>query len=402
MTRDNEFGARLKRLRQQAGMTRVVLGELAGRSGSWVKAVETGRLHEPRLPMLIRLAEILGVDNLAALTGEQTLARATYSKSMHPQLADISQALVSYPMTGPDTEPVTADVLAARTRQAWDLWHGAKHQRSAIATVLPGLLHDARVTARLLDGNPRRRALASLAQVYHLAQLYLSFQPAAGLILMCGDRAMSAAQDADDPHAMAAAAWYINHVYRDAGEQHEARVQLAHEASRLLTPERAGDDLALHGLMQLAMALSFAKIGREGDALGHWDAADAAARVLGDSYHHPWLVFGRGMVDAYAVTVQTDLMHGGYAVRQAAKVNLDAMPSATRRSFHMAETARAHHLRDESLATVTMLKRAHATSPDTFGFSLFARSAVPDLVRHGGSTVRPDAEALAAVLDLSA
>ncbi|MFE3190656.1 helix-turn-helix domain-containing protein [Nocardia sp. NPDC059240] len=401
MVRDNEFGPRLRRLRQQAGMSRPVLGELAGRSGSWVKGLEVGRLGQPRLPMLIRLAEILDVNDLTQLTGEQPLVRSVYAKAQHPALPKVTEALAAYPVV-----PSTADAdlsptaLSARVQQAWVLWHGAAHQRSAVATVLPNLLCDTRVAVRQLDGIERRKVQALLAQVYHLTQLYLSFQPPAALVLMSGDRAMNAAQDADNPHAMAAAAWYVNHVYRDAGEEHEARVQLANQMCALLSPDKQGPDLALWGLLRLAMALSYAKIGREGDALRHWDEADRAARALGDDYVHPWLIFGRAMVDAYMITIQADLMHSGYAIAQAARVELGAMPSATRRSFHTAETARAHHMRDEPLATVALLTKANRESPDTFGFSLFARSAIPDLAESGGATVRPDAERLASVLGL--
>lgn len=55
------FGDRLKRHRERLGMSRPVLGGLVGKSADWVKAVETGRLLTPRLPMLLRLAEVLQV-----------------------------------------------------------------------------------------------------------------------------------------------------------------------------------------------------------------------------------------------------------------------------------------------------------------------------------------------------
>ncbi|MQA17835.1 MAG: helix-turn-helix domain-containing protein, partial [Pseudonocardiaceae bacterium] len=61
-------GQRVRHFRQRAGMTRPVLGGLVGRSPEWIKAVETDRLLTPRLPLLIRLAEVLGVDDLARLT----------------------------------------------------------------------------------------------------------------------------------------------------------------------------------------------------------------------------------------------------------------------------------------------------------------------------------------------
>lgn len=394
------FGERLRRHRERAGMSRPVLGGLVGRSGEWVKGLETGRLLTPRLPLLLRLAEVLGVEDLAELTGDERLSAATYTKTAHEQLPAVARALATYTVI-PTDGPADVDRLGERVRQAWELWHGARRHRTAVAGLLPGLLDSARVTVRRAEGGERRRALALEAQTYHLAQLFLSFQPAPELVALTGDRAMMAAQDADDPAAMAAAAWYLNHVYRDAGQQHEARVQLALDTAQLLSPERNEEERALFGLLHLAAALSHAKVGREGDAWRHWDHADWAASALGDHYVHPWLMFGRGTVDAYAVTMLTDLARGGDAARRADELELDSIPSATRRSFHLIETARAFHQRREQLASVTLLRRAFEESPDTSRFNLFTRSAVLDMAERGGATVRPAAEALARELQLS-
>ncbi|MGV9679832.1 helix-turn-helix domain-containing protein [Nocardia sp. NPDC003482] len=394
----SEFPQRLKAARIGAGLTRPVLGQLVGRSEGWVKALEVGRLQQPRLPMLIKLAEALGLDDLSTLTGDQSLSRAAYGKLRHPLLDKITAALVSYPHPSARDKPIHIDALEAQVRQTWELWHGTRHQRSTVAPVLAGLLTDARLAARQFENDERRRARIVLAQVYHLVQLYLSFQPVPDLVLMAGDRAMIAAQDADDPYAIAAAAWYVNHVYRDAGEQAEIRVELARDACTLLNLERSEEDRALHGLMQLAMALSFAKIGREGDAWRHWDKALELARSL--TREHPWLKFGVPMVESYAISIHCDLVRGGYAVQHANKLNLGSVTSCTRRSFHETEIGRAYHLKGEPLGAVTMLKRAHETSPDTFGFSLYARSLIPELVKHGGANVRPDAEQLAVALDI--
>lgn len=380
-------------------MSRPVFAGLVGKSPQWVKAVETGRLQQPRLPMLIRMAEVLEVADLAELTGEQRLARTSYTKNQHEALGAVTTALADYSL---GVEPAPVAELAARVRQAWELWHGARRHRTAISVVLPSLLTDARTAARLHDGTDRRRASALLAQVYHLTQLFLSFQPVPELVMLTGDRGMNAAMDADDPHALAAGAWYLNHVFRDAGQQHDARVSLASRTATLLRPEDSAEDLARWGLLQLAVALSYAKVGKDGNAWRYWDEADRAANALGADYTHPWLIFGRGMVDAYAVTMHADLMQAGRAVAAADRLNLAAMPSATRRSFHLAETARAYSLRREPLATVTLLGKAFNESPDTTRFSLFARSTVTELAETGGATVRADAAELAAKLAVAA
>lgn len=398
-TAGRPFGDRLRHYRERAGMSRPVLGGLVGRSAEWVKAIETERLGMPRLSMLIRLGQVLGIEDLADLTGEQKLSASSYTKSGHESLSDVTAALVDYTF---GTDLVNVDALDGRVKQAWELWHGTRRHRTAISVVLPSLLADARTAARLHEGTQRRRASALLAQVYHLAQLFLSFQPVPELIYLAGDRAMQAAMDADDPLAMAGAAWYLNHVWRDAGEQQEARVVLATQMSGMLRPEDGQEERARWGLLQLAIALSHAKLGRSGDAWRHWDEADRAANALGTGYYHPWLVFGRGIVDAYAMTMHNDLMQGGQAVTVANKLDIGRIPSATRRSYHLAETARAYSLRREPVATVTLLDKAFAESPDTTRFSLFARSAVPVLAESGPATVKADAVTLAAKLGLVA
>jgi hypothetical protein len=59
-------------------MSRPVIGGLVGRSAEWVKAVETGRLQVPRLPMLLKIAQALDVRGLAELTGTVTRCRASF------------------------------------------------------------------------------------------------------------------------------------------------------------------------------------------------------------------------------------------------------------------------------------------------------------------------------------
>lgn len=396
------FGQRVKRARERAGLTRPVLGGQVGRSAEWVKALENGRFQMPRLPLLLKLADVLGVEDLSELTGDERLSSVSYGKAAHTALPAVKAALTSYHFTNSDEEPESADALAARVRQAWQMWHGFGDHRTRIAILLPDLLADCQYAARTLEGTARRRALVALAQTYHLAQLYLSFQPTPELVMLTGDRSMTAAQDADDPHAIAVAAWYMNHVFRDAGERHEARVDLAMKAADLLDHERGPEDLALWGLLHLAAALSYAKVGRRGDAERYWDRANEAAKRLGDGYAHEWLIFGKGMVDAYAITMNTDLVRSGPAVEVAKRIDLAPMYSATRRSFHLVESARACHLQGEDVAVVHLLKKAYKESPETVRFNLFARSTVVELAAGNNTMIRDDAQQLARNLGISA
>jgi transcriptional regulator with XRE-family HTH domain len=401
-------GERIRYFRDRAGMSRPVLGGLVGKSAEWVKAVESGRLQPPRLAMLLRIAELLGVSDLSELAGDQRLSVAHFGKARHESLDAVTRALTDYGISLPeDGEPVTAGELSSRVSDAWQLWHGSRRQRTAVSVVLPGLLRDGRGAARRLEGADRRQALASLAGAYHLAQLFLSFQPCPELVMLCGDRAMTAAQDADDPRAIAGASWYLNHVFRDAGEQPAARVESASSAARLLRPEESAEDLARWGLLQLACALSYARTGHSGDAWRHWDEASRAAHALGRAYSHPYLIFGPGMVDAYAVTMNADLMQAGHAIQQSSRLDLPAMPSCTRRSFHLIESARARSVRTRSnrpdpVAIITLLQTAWDESPDTARYNYFTRSYVSEAAESGDRMVRGRAQVLASAMGVAA
>lgn len=396
------FGQRVRRERERKGQTRPVLAGLVGRSTEWVKAIENDRLGMPRLPLLLRLTEALGVDDLAALTGDERLATATYTKAAHSSLLRVKQSLTTYALGTRDEEPAPAAALATRVQQAWQAWHGFGGHRTRVADILPALLSDLQHAVRAHEGVERRRVQVQLAQAYHLAQLYLAFQPVPELVMLTGDRSMTLAQDADSPRAVAASAWYLNHVFRDAGERHEARIDLAMRSLRLLDPERGSDDIALGGLLHLAATLSYAKVGQKGNAERHWGCAAEAARRLGDGYAHPWLMFGRGMVDAYAITMNNDLIRSGAAVDAATHIDLGTMRSATRRSFHIIETARAYSMEGESVAVVHLLKKAYETSPETARYNLFARGAAAELAENGSAIIRNDARGLARQLGVAA
>ncbi|RZU76014.1 helix-turn-helix protein [Micromonospora kangleipakensis] len=391
MTDPTTFGARLRAHRERAGKTRPVLGGLVGRSAEWVKALENGRLLPPRLPMLLRLADVLDISDLAELTGDQSLPVASVTRAGHPDVDNVAAAMQRTAVPAGDPTPV--DVLRGLVDQAWALWHRSTVERTAVAAVLPGLLADAQRSARRLDGLARRQALVELARVYHLAQLYMAHQPYSELVWLAADRAMLAAQDADDPAVIAVAAWYYAHVYRGAN-QVDAAEQVLVDAAGLVDPAAGGEQLARWGQAQLGIALGHSKAGRAGKAWRAWDAAEEAASRLGSGYAHPWLMFGPAACAAYAVTIETDLCRAGEAVRRADTADYRALPSHTRRAGALIEAARAHMLHRGEVAVVHLLGRALRESVDTVRHHPYARTFALELSNRPG-TVGEDARELA-------
>ncbi|UGY92630.1 helix-turn-helix domain-containing protein [Streptomyces gobiensis] len=394
------FGQRVQKHRTRRGITRTVLAGLVGRSPEWVKAIENDRISMPRLPRLLRLAEALGIDDIAELTGDERIARSRYAKRSHESLDTVRTSLVSSPVTSGPDEPVDLSAFAARVAAAWRAWHSSREERTAVAPLLPGLLVDGRRALRGLDGTERREMARLMTQVYHLTQLFCTFQPAPELVYMASDRAMLSAEDADDPAAMAGAAWYLNHVWRDAGEAADARVEIALRIADMLRCESSREHRALYSLMHLAAALSYAKTGREGEAWHHHDKAGRAARDT-DGYTHPWLMVGTGMVEHYAVTIHLDLQQPARALDMAKKIDPSALPSRTRKSRYLVEIARAHHQLGNDDAAVYQMSKAREVSLDTFGFSLFAKSMVSDMLPRASASSADDVRDLARTLNLT-
>ena len=203
-------------------MSRPVLGGLVGRSAEWVKHVEGGRLGIPRLPMLIRLAEVLGLADLAELTGDQSMVIPRFAYGEHPAVPAIRDAVQRYTVSRPDRPPQPVATLRERVAFAWHAWHSSTNRRTDVGSVLPDLLIDCQDTAAVLDGVDRREAHAVLSDAYHLAQHSLVNAAPPELLWLVVERGMAAAQIADQPLALAGAAWTVGNMLRIGGRMDEA------------------------------------------------------------------------------------------------------------------------------------------------------------------------------------
>ena len=395
---DSTFGTRLRALRERSGKSRPVLAGLVGRSPDWVKALEGGKLHTPRLPMLMRLAEALGLRDLSELTGTSALPVGSMTKTPVAGTEAVTAALLK--PVGRTRSPLPVSELVGRVDMAWRVWHGSSTERTAIAGVLPDLVADARATVAALAGGEQRRARVELARTYHLVQLLNAYQPAEQLSWLSADRAFSSAQEAEDPVAVAIAAWYYAHLYRSSGQSDLAVDVLTDAFDQLpLGDAPPADTLAVWGQLHLGLALAHAKVGRSGQAWRHWDKASEVARTLGDDYHHPWLMYGVTAVDIYRVTIETDLARFGEAEQAAKKVTLGGLPSHTRKAFFLLERARQRRGRDDDAGVLYFLTKALRESHDTTKHHPIARSAVVELSTRPG-VIGEDARELALVIGL--
>jgi transcriptional regulator with XRE-family HTH domain len=395
-------GQRIKLARTRARKTRAVIGGLVGKSEGWVKAVETGRLLPPRLPDLARIARALKVP-LAELAGDVAVREELIAGPGHTALPAVREALNRYPLTVA-AEPQPLAHIAARLDGAWRARHASPEHRTVLGRLLPDLIHDAQVAARQHEGAARRRAQAVLADVLGLTQMFVAYQPDPALLWRVAERAMIAAQDSGDLHAIAGATWFLMEAHRDSGDW-DAAMGINLDALRLLEPRLgdADDDLrALFGALQAGAAFTAARAGEEGRAWRHWDVADRVARRLPDGYHQRWTWFSPPVVGFYAVSIGVELRKGGEALRHARRTPPESITSRPRRARHLIEVARAHQLRREPEAVLGVLGEAYATAPETIRWNGYARQMTFDLLRTGPQELRRSAADLAMRIGIAA
>lgn len=390
-------GKRIKLIRERRGLSRAVVAGLCGRSESWLKKIEQGTRQAVRLPTLLRLAEVLRLDDLTILTGGQ-LPLAVYGKPTHQATSALQQAMTTYPLivVAGDQLP-SASNLQRRLDDAFTLWRTSRHPRAEVGALLPPLLTDTQVAVRVLTGSERQVAAAVLAGVYHLAQKLLAYQAVPELVFLAADRGMMAAQDADDPVAIAGSAWYLAHVFREAGQLDQAD-RVVKDAAQLLKPgidDASTEHLAMWGSMQLATGLTAACSYDFGTAWRFWDTAEQIARPLGTCYWHPWNGFGPVDMQVYGVQIDVALGRLTDASRRAEAIEVETIRSASERSRYLVEVARGYLARRDDIATMHLLARAYRESPEMVKHGRFGRSVTSELLERNHSVVRSEVRTLA-------
>ncbi|MFF1959138.1 helix-turn-helix domain-containing protein [Streptomyces sp. NPDC058220] len=398
-------GERIQYHRERRGVSRPVLAGLVGRSAEWLKAVEKGRREIRSLPMLVRLAQALRLDDLAALTGVRTtLPVRDAGRLSHPSVPALRDVIHAGMFRQPQNLPESADVLQGRVRQAWTTWHSSPHQRTEVGSLLPELLLSAQQATRRTEGPERRRAYAVMAEVYALAQQFAAHITEPELYWIVVDRTRTACELADDPVLLAFSAWVTANGLRGGGHTEDALRLLAQAADGLRPRLDDGPDQlrATFGALCLGVAVTAAQEGSDGDAWRWHDEAARTARQLPDGYAHPWTSFGVGNVAVHAVTIEVDLHTPGAALRRAADTVPDSIPSLERRSRLFVDAARSEYARKEHAGSLHYLRQAFRTSPEAVRFVPTARRLAADLALNSPASLKDAARALADAVGVAA
>jgi transcriptional regulator with XRE-family HTH domain len=399
------IGQRIKYFRERAGMSRPVLAGLAGRSAEWLKAVENGRLQAPRLPMLLRIARALELDDLADLTGNGVAVPVRmFAGERHAALSAVQSALTEYQIKPAGLAAPNVDHIALRLTQAWTVRHSSSDHRTQLGALLPDLIKDAQTAVRTVGVDQQRQARRVLADVYRLADFYVAFLPAPELVWMVADRALTEGQLADDPYAIAGGAWAMVQALRESGRWDEA-VHLATDAAQQLEPhlDQGPDDWrGMWAALQAELAYVHARRGRHGEAWAYWQRADGVARSLGPGYRHIQTSFSQPVMRAHATTLGVELRRPGEALQAAYGFEAESIVSLPRRSRHLIDVARGHNQQGDQAAVLAVLTAAERVANETIRYNGFAREMLLDLNARPPSGMREDVRSLCRRVGLAA
>ena len=384
------------RVRHYRGSRRQhVVAGLAGITPDYLSQIERG-LKVPAIAVLHDLAQELGVPT-AALLAERVEPVATGPETTAPAIA---KALMGYgpPRSFPPTE---THLLRERVEAAWRSWQTSPRRFTEASATLPDLIieteHAVRTHRSSADSTVRRDSLRVSADLYFLLRSYLRRAGRVDLSLMAADRAMRAAEDADDPLRIAAAQWNLGHVLL-AAQDVDGAEQIVLRGVEDLTPRvAAGDEecAAMQGALHLVAVVASSRRKdwwKARDRLR--DAAAPAASRAGEG-NVMWTVFGPTNVALHQVSIEMEAGEAGEALHTADRLDTSGLPSLERSFTFTLDVARCYDLRREDAAVLLHLLELEELAPEDLVRTQLARDMVLGLIRRARAMHARQAEALA-------
>ncbi|MEV6523397.1 helix-turn-helix transcriptional regulator [Longispora sp. NPDC051575] len=399
-------GDRVRAHRKARGLSQSDLAAQSGLSVTTVKFIENGK-RSLTLSAAQKLAPALRIDDLAELLGPQVGHLPMTGRLTHPSIPAVRRALTNWSLTI-SGEPQSVEYLRAMVDAAWNLWHTSQSQRTEVGEILPDLLEQLQLAARLHTGQERRQVLTLLAQAYHQAQAYLAWHGDRELVWLSADRAMSAALETDDPVTIAGSVWYSAHLLRATGRSDEA-VERLREALDLIQPlVEAGprsdapghvashtESVAMLADLHLCGALTRARAGDQA-AWAEWGKAHRiVTTMLPKGYAHPWTKVGTVRTEVYGVMCAVELGDTTSATRHAEALDPATIHSTEHRARHLLELARLADLEGSREGVLHLLNQAAHVSAEVVSFSPVGRDMVRRAVETAPAYLRASAVALA-------
>ena len=389
-----EIGRRIARQRRRRGLSQTVLAELVGRSESWLSQVERGLRLIDSHSVLVRLAEVLGVE-ISQLTPNET---DTETVKYEP-VAGIREAMTRYGAL-PGVINSRAYVgrrprlrwLSHEMRRANGLYQAARYDEAG--RLLPGLI-DAVEEARLSCAPADRRAADTLrALAYHSVTMTLSRVGEAELAWTAADRSVATAEAAERPLLGAVSAYRLGYVLirlKRAGQAEDLLLRAADALSS--SPRRSkAPALSVRGGLYLAAATAAAARFDRASADRHLTAARKIAGGVGGDRNDFWSAFGPTNVAIHEVSIAVTFGDAKLALQHGEPLDVDRLGPGLlgRRAQVLLDLARAYGQQRKDAAAVNTLLRAEQVSRELVRYDPRTNELLTELVRREHRVSTPE------------
>ncbi len=231
-----------------------------------------------------------------------------------------------------------------------------------------------------------RRGWAVSSRIHHLAATTLSKLGEGDLAWIAAERAMYAADQADDPLVLASAARAGTHALLASGRFDDA-VELGDTAAEWMRAHLGEDDpaaLSLIGMLRLRTAVATARRHDRAATAELIDRAQHAAERLGHDGNHWQTGFGPTNVELHRISTALDLGDVDHVVRYGPSVSAAELP-AERQVSHMIDVARALGLAARDADATDLLLDAERIAPPLVRYNPVVRESVKIMYRRSAA-----------------
>jgi hypothetical protein len=247
--------------------------------------------------------------------------------------------------------------------------------------LLETLVPDLQRATRAVPEDQRAEMLRLLAIAYQACSACLAKLAERDTAWIAADRAITAAEQADDPLLMAAGEFRLVLVFLGTREYEQAE-HVAGMATDALQPLADSGDRAatsVWGALTLQRAVIAARRNDARAAFAHLAAARQAAERIGADHNDYHTEFGPANVALHEVSVAADLGEAGMALSAAGSVDASGL-SAERQGRLWIDVARAHAQRRRVDDAVAALIQAEAITPEQVYRLPLVRQLIGDLL----------------------
>lgn len=383
------IGRRIAYWRDRRRMTQQDFGALMGQTRRWVQELEGGRRQrDPRLSVLENAARVLQVP-LDALLSESPRTQCIDAV----ELDEIRTALFRHDvLTGTvdddPADPMQLDVVKRHLTHARTAFQAGRF--ASLGRVVPQLLVDANRAAARHQDEAQRDAFRLLSLTLDLIEAAAIKFGDTDLALVCGHRAIAAAERSGDQVIMASAARHLADAMTSHGQAEPAAAFAVAAAERLGSElrRRGPDGYSVLGMLWLKAAMAQATVAQTANSASSsrpvaefLDQADEHAGELGYDSNRMWTAFGPTNVSLYRVAAHVQLSEGADAIAVALTIPKPAQAALPRerRAHHLADLARAYMQAGRREEAVTELLRAEAEAEEEVRCRPRTRDLVEDL-----------------------